>query len=173
MLDSPPPIYHLCEQRQSDVVKVIDCKVPLAVEYRAKATGVLNSEANKQLKPLSFASQKFTFSWNQLIPLNVEVDGLIVQSIIFRKQKFNILKNIEFGTKGMITVTNQANNVRTPGFAVAVFDVENRLLGVASGGPKISGIKPGKSKTFDLAFDNVIEQITKGSYFYFSVELPS
>ena len=173
MLDLPPPIYRLCEQRQSEIAKPIDTKRQLALGHCTELANNVVCEGYKELVPLSFACKRFDFYWNQLIPIKIEVDGLIVKSLTFNKKKLSIFKNIEFGTKATVIVTNNTNNIRVPGFAVAIFDAENRLLGVASGGPRVGGIQPGQNAVFNLTFDNVVERITKGSYFYFSVELNS
>ena len=58
-----------------------------------------------------------------------------------------------------------------PGFAVAVFDAEDRLLGVASGGTKIGTVKPGETETFDLNFSYVTERMPLGAYAVLSLEL--
>lgn len=54
---------------------------------------------------------------------------------------------------------------------MAVFDSDNRLLGVATGGPKIGGIRAGDTETFDLSFHQVVERIPRGDHFFLSVEL--
>ena len=58
-----------------------------------------------------------------------------------------------------------------PGSAVAVFDKDDRLLGVASGGPRFGSVGSNDTDTFDLAFSHVVERIPNGAYFVLSVEL--
>jgi hypothetical protein len=123
------------------------------------------------LKPLSFLSQSFPYRWNELIPLNVEVDGLRVDSIFFNKRTLTLLKKAEFGTRAVIQVTNTAATTRVPGFALALFDATGHLLGVASGGPKIGGVRAGDTETFDLSFHQVVERIPIADHFYLTVEL--
>jgi len=125
----------------------------------------------EDLKPLSFFSQQFKFRWDQFMPLTAEVDGLRINSIFFNKRTMSLFKGAEFGTRAVIDVTNTSNGTRTPGFAVAVFDAEDRLLGVASGGPKIGGISAGTTETFDLSFHQVVERIPRADHFYLTVEL--
>lgn len=125
----------------------------------------------EDLKPLSFFSQQFKFRWDQFMPLTAVVDGLRINSIFFNKRTMSLFKGAEFGTRAVIDVTNTSNATRTPGFAVAVFDAEDRLLGVASGGPKIGGISAGTTETFDLSFHQVLERIPRADHFYLSVEL--
>ncbi|MBK8726388.1 MAG: hypothetical protein IPL96_10200 [Holophagaceae bacterium] len=123
--------------------------------------------------PLSFFSEKFAFAWDKTLPLAVEVDGLKVTSIFFnrREAKTGLFKGAEFGTRAQLEVTNQASKPRTPGFAVAVFDAEGRLLGAASGGTKVGTVKPGETETFDLNFVQVKERLPLGATFVLSVEL--
>ena len=130
-------------------------------------------EAAPAPRPLSFLSQRFSYRWDQQIPLAVEVDGLKVNSIYFDKRAFTvgILRGADFGTRAVVEVTNHATVGRNPGFAVAVFDAEDRLIGVATGGPKLGKVGPGETETFDLNFHQVLERLQKGDHFYLTVEL--
>ena len=125
------------------------------------------------LKPLGFHSQRFPYYWDRLIPINVEVDGLKINSIFFNRREIRSgpLKGADFGTRAQVEVTNAAKRPRMPGFAVAVFDADNNLLGVASGGVKIGTVKPGNTETFDLNFHQVLERLPKGTTFILSLEL--
>jgi hypothetical protein len=124
-------------------------------------------------RPLSFYSGKHDYAWEKTLPLAIEVDGLKVSSIFFarREAKSGLLKGAEFGTRAQVEVTNTAVKARTPGFAVAVFDAEGRLLGAASGGTKLGTVKPGETETFDLNFTQVKERLPLGATFVLSVEL--
>jgi len=129
------------------------------------------AKAKDNAKPLSFFSQQFKFHWDQFMPLTAEVDGLKINSIFFNKRTMSLFRGAEFGTRAVVDVTNTANTTRTPGFAVAVFDAENRLLGVASGGPKIGGVPAGETQAFDLSFHQVVERIPRADHFILTVEL--
>lgn len=126
----------------------------------------------EELKPLGFFSQKFPYKWDVLLPLKVEVDGLRLNTIFFNRREINSwpLKGAEFGTRAQIEVTNTAKKVRVPNFAVAVFDEEGRLLGVATGGSKITGVAPGETETFDLNFSRILQRLPKGTHFVLSLE---
>ncbi len=148
--------------------------------YRALLFSLLTTVASlgatdpaPALKPLSFFSQRFDYRWDTVIPLKGEVDGLRLDSIFFNRREIarGPLKGTTFGLRAHLTVTNLANKVRVPGFAVAVFDAEDRLLGVASGGSKIGGVQPGEKESFDLNFTQVKERLPLGAYFVLSVEL--
>jgi len=138
----------------------------------AAAPAAKAPEAKAQ--PLSFSSFKLPFRWDVLIPIQgVEVDGLKVTSIYFNKREAKVwpLKGADFGTRAKVEVTNTAATSRIPGFSVAVFDAEDRLLGTATGGSKIGGVRPGTTETFDLNFRQVLERLPKGDHFYLSIEL--
>ncbi len=123
--------------------------------------------------PLGFASRRFDYKWDQLLPLGLELDGLKVNSIFFntRELKTSWLKDATFGIRAQVEVTNSAKSDRIPGFAVAVFDKAGNLLGVASGGTKVGVVKAGASETFDLNFTQVKERMRRGDHFVLSVEL--
>jgi hypothetical protein len=125
------------------------------------------------LAPLGFASRRFDFKWDRLIPLGFEVDGLKVNSVFFntRELKAGFLKEASFGTRAQVEVTNASRHDRIPGFAVAVFDKSGNLLGAASGGTKLGVVKAGASETFDLNFTQVKERLPRGDHFVLSVEL--
>jgi hypothetical protein len=144
---------------------------PAAAAAKPAAAAAKPAAASPKLKPLSFLSQQFKFRWDQFTPLNVELDGLKVNSIFFNKRTMNLFRSAEFGTRAVLEVTNTSNATRVPGFAVAVFDAENQLLGVASGGPKIGGVGAGESETYELSFHQVVERIPRADHFIIAVEL--
>jgi hypothetical protein len=130
-------------------------------------------DPGQNLKPLSFYSQRFDYKWDATLPLKIEVDGLKVNTIFFNRRQVKSwpLKGADFGARAQVEVTNNSKKPRVPGFAVAVFDVENRLLGVGNGGAKVGSIDPGTTETFDLNFSRVSERLPLGAYFYLTVEL--
>ncbi len=146
---------------------------PAAQETEAvpAAQPAAKTKAAADLKPLSFFSRQFKFRWDQFLPLTAEVDGLRINSIFFNKRTMSLFKGAEFGTRAVVDVTNTSSVTRTPGFAVAVFDADNRLLGVASGGPKIGGVRAGETESFELSFHQVVERIPRADHFILAVEL--
>lgn len=126
--------------------------------------------------PLSFHSETLPFTWDRVIPLSVQVDGVKVTRIFFNKRViekgvFGFLKGTEFGTRAQVEVVNTSTTPRIPGFAVAVFDKDGRLLGVASGGTKVGTLSPGETDTFDLNFTQVKERLASGERFTLAIEL--
>jgi hypothetical protein len=127
---------------------------------------------SQELKPLGFFSQRYPYQWNTVLSLKAEVDGLKLNTIFFNRREIRSwpLEGAEFGTRAQIEVTNTAQKVRVPNFAVAVFDEGDRLLGVATGGTKLMGVRPGSTETFDLNFSRVLQRLPKGTHFVLSVE---
>lgn len=122
---------------------------------------------------LSFGCVREPFLWDKLLKPVLEVDGLRVDSLFFNLREPNVkfLKGSTFGTRAQVEVTNTGKATRVVGFAVAVLDAEGRLLGVATGGSKVSGVKPGETETFDLNFAQVKERVPKGAVYLLSMEL--
>jgi len=122
---------------------------------------------------LSFASLRQPYLWDRLMQVDLAVDGLKVNSIFFnlRESKVKLFQGPTFGTRAQVEVTNTSKATKIPGFIVAVLDADGRLLGVASGGSKLTGVKPGETETFDLNFDQVNARVPKGAAFLLTVEL--
>lgn len=140
----------------------------------AKAeAGIVAPATPAPAQSLSFFSGTFPFHWNQMQTLEVNVDGLKVTSLAIgkREPRSKLFQGPNYGSRALIQVTNTSKKSRTPGFAIAVFDKEGRLLGAANGGTKIGTVKPGTTETFDLAFFQVKDRLPKGDHYVLSVEL--
>ena len=122
---------------------------------------------------LSFSSARINYHWDRIIPLDFSVDDLQIKTIFFNKREIasGFLKGAQFGTRAQVEVVNKSNSSKNVGFAVAVFDERDNLLGVASGGNKMLAVKSGKTAKFDLNFSQVKERLQRGTYFVISVEL--
>ena len=145
-------------------------QAPVQVPAAAAAPAAA-SPAASPAAPLSFRSERFSFAWDRTIPLSIDVDGLKVSSIFFNKRVVKILKGAEFGTRAQVEVTNAGKHPKVPGFAVAVFDKDDRLLGLASGGTTFGTLTPGETETFDMNFSQVKERLASGDKFFLAVEL--
>ncbi len=131
------------------------------------------TEAKAEATSLSFASIRQPYLWDRLMQVDMNVDGLKVNSIFFnlRESKVKLFQGPTFGTRAQVEVTNTSKATKIPGFAVAVLDAEGHLLGAATGGSKLTGVKAGETETFDLNFDQVNARIPKGATFLLTVEL--
>jgi hypothetical protein len=169
-LQIPPP------PAEAPVQTPVPPKAPAPPVQIAPTRVPAPAAASTPAAALSFYSESFTFSWDRVIPLSINVDGLKVSSIFFNKRViqpgfFNLLKGSEFGTRAQVEVTNTGTYPKVPGFAVAVVDKDGRLIGVASGGTKVGTIKPGETETFDLNFTQVKERLAFGDRFQLAIEL--
>lgn len=127
----------------------------------------------KAPQPLAFSSQKLPYAWDRLLPLKMEVDGIKLNTIFFNRREVakGPLKGATFGVRAQVEVSNTSTKPRSVGFAVAVFDADGRLLGVASGGTKYRALRPNTTDEYDLDFAYVLERLPKGDHFVLSVEL--
>ncbi len=69
-----------------------------------------------------------------------------------------------------VTVSNTGDRARVAGLAIALHDDAGRLLAVASGGNKLTSVRPGRQKTFSLVFDGVYHEAHRASSFEISLE---
>ena len=154
------------------MVPILVVAAMAAAPQTAPKVEVPKAAVVQPLQPLGFFSKKFSYAWDVLIPLSAEVDGLKLNSIFFNRREFQsgLLKGADFGTRAQIEVTNTSDKTRIPNFAVAVFDDEERLLGVAIGGTKLIGVRPGTTESFDLNFSRVLQRLPKGTHFVLSLE---
>jgi len=69
-----------------------------------------------------------------------------------------------------ISLSNTGEDSRKLGIAVALFDADGRMVGVASGGSGISALKAGRQKTYKLVFDDLNRDAFRARTFQVSVE---
>ena len=69
-----------------------------------------------------------------------------------------------------VAVSNTADQAHMVGLAIALYDDEGHLLGVASGGNRITPVRPDRQKTFNLVFDGVNAEAHKATAFQISLE---
>jgi hypothetical protein len=69
-----------------------------------------------------------------------------------------------------VAISNLAGAAQKVGIAVALFDESNRLVGVASGGSKLMGVRGNRQKNYVLVFDNVNGEAHKATTFRISIE---
>ena len=72
--------------------------------------------------------------------------------------------------QAVVALSNLSQESVKIGVAVAVYDEEGRLLGVASGGSAIRGIHPYRQVGYSLKFDFVNGEMSKAATFQVSVE---
>jgi hypothetical protein len=70
-----------------------------------------------------------------------------------------------------VTVSNLSTVDQKVGIAIALFDAERRLVGVASGGTAVMPLRAGRQKSYTLAFQNVNGEAASASTFQISLEV--
>ena len=72
--------------------------------------------------------------------------------------------------EAVVAVSNMSQESVKVGIAVAVYDEEGRLIGVASGGSAMRGIRAYRQVGYSLKFDFVNGEMAKAATFQVSVE---
>ncbi|MDH3627581.1 MAG: hypothetical protein OES25_07985 [Acidobacteriota bacterium] len=69
-----------------------------------------------------------------------------------------------------ILVSNTSDATTRIGLVVALFDGEQHLLGAATGGSRLRGLKPGRARTYRLVFDDVNDRAYQAAQFRLTLE---
>ena len=69
-----------------------------------------------------------------------------------------------------VALSNTSDASRRLGVAIALFDAEGRMVGVASGGSRFAPLKGNRQKTYKLIFDDLNEDAYRAATFQISVE---
>lgn len=121
----------------------------------------------------SLLSKSFVFKPDTTLEVGSEIDaGLRLDKVRF------VLPAAQGGTltrtagvaRAEVSISNTGGASRRVGIAIALFDTDNRLLGVASGGMKLFPIKAGRQETYSLAFGDVNAEIPQATKFQITVE---
>lgn len=118
-------------------------------------------------------SKIYVFKPETTLDIGVEVEsGLRLDTVRFSLPSTLGGRVVRTGglAQADVAVSNIGSESRRVGIALAVFDDDNRLLGVASGGVKLFPLKPGRQTTYGLVFENVNAEIYKATKFQISVE---
>ena len=118
-------------------------------------------------------SKEYKFQAGVQLDVNVStVDGLRLDAVYFQLPSTSGFKLFRSGGNVTveIAVSNTGESSRKIGVAVALIDDAGRLLGVASGGTKLTPIRGGRQKIYKLIFDNVNGEAYKAATFKIAVE---
>ena len=114
-----------------------------------------------------------TYEYKADVKLETGVDvgqGLKLDSVLFKSPSSIGKKFWSSGIlKADVTISNLGQEARKFGIAVALFDEDGRLLGVASHGTTFP-LKPERQAVYTLDFTNVNSEIFKATQFKISVE---
>ncbi len=118
-------------------------------------------------------SKTYVFQVDTMLEVGVEIDaGLRLDGIRFTLPSTvdgKIVRTGGFAT-AHVAVSNTGEASRRVAIAVALYDDESRLLGVASGGVGLFPLKPGRQGTYSLTFEDVNAEIPRATKFQISVE---
>ena len=98
-------------------------------------------------------------------------DGLRLDTV-----RFQLPSTVDgsFRSGGLATATVAVSNTTETsgkvGIAIALFDDDGKLVGVASGGTKLTSIKSDRQKTFTLVFDHVNGEASRAKTFQVTLE---
>jgi hypothetical protein len=74
------------------------------------------------------------------------------------------------GVRLQVALTNTGEVPRRAGVAVALFDDQGRLVGVASGGSRMVALRPGQTKFYTLDVDHVVAEAARATKLRVSME---
>ena len=118
-------------------------------------------------------SKSYVFKSNVTLELGAETsDGLRVDSVQFKLPATvgESTSRVAGLTAAQVAISNIGESSKKVGVAIALFDDEGRLLGVASGGTSLAAIKGGRQKAYTLVFGNVNTQVHRATKFQLSLE---
>jgi len=72
--------------------------------------------------------------------------------------------------RAQVVVSNLGAEARKVGLAIALYDDEDRLLAVASGGSNLASTKPDRSRSYSLVFEGVFAEALRATTFQISLE---
>ena len=118
-------------------------------------------------------SKSYVFKADTTLEIGVELDpGLRLDKVRFLLPPVVEGKLVRTGglAEADVSISNTSEVSRKVGIAVAVFDDQNRLLGVASGGVRLFAVKAGRAVTYALLFENVYSELPSATKFTITVE---
>ena|SRR6186997_603977 len=118
-------------------------------------------------------SKKYRFVLDKTLEVGETVgEGMRLDSVQFVFPAASGEKILRIGgvPEAVVAISNLGQESVKIGIAVAVYDEEGRLLGVASGGSTMRGIRAYRQVGYSLKFDYVNGEMTKAATFQVSVE---
>src|SRR5262245_41107756 len=118
-------------------------------------------------------SKKYRFVQEKTLEIGETVgEGMRLDSVQFVFPAASGAKILRIGgvPEAVVAISNLSEASMKIGVAVAVYDEEGRLLGVASGGSAMRGIRAYRQVGYSLKFDYVNGEMTKAATFQVSVE---
>ena len=118
-------------------------------------------------------TKKYVFKPDVILEMHVALGKTVrldtVRFLLPNKPKSGMIR-VGGLSKAEIAISNTGNESIKIGLAMALFDDNDRLLGVASGGSRFLSIKSNRQSTYTLVFDDVNSEIDEATSFQISVE---
>ena len=121
----------------------------------------------------ALVSRSYEFKPGVTLEIGARIeDGLRIDSVLFRLPPVrNGVADPAGGPAGaQVTVSNDSEEPYGAGIAIALFDAEGRLLGVASGGSSLRAIRPGRQRAYTLLFDGANGLLHRADRFQITLE---
>jgi len=118
-------------------------------------------------------SKTYVFKPDTTLEIGVEVEsGLRLDTVRFDLPATADGKVVRTAglVQARVALSNTSGGARKVGFAVALYDDENRLLGVASCGIGLFPLKSGRQGTYSCTFENVNAEIPRATKFQITIE---
>ncbi len=132
----------------------------------AVALALVASDARAEL-----FSKAYSFKPDTALQVGAEMPGgLRLDSVEFVLQKDPNEGGTFNGPKIKVSISNLGTAAVKVGVAIAITDVDGRLVGVASGGTKLFPLRADRQIVYTLSIDGVREELSKGTVFRISVE---
>jgi hypothetical protein len=107
-------------------------------------------------------SKSFEYREDITLEIGKETGGLRLDGVHFHGKSKPL--------RADVAVSNISSGPLKAGVAIALFDAEGRLVGVASGGTQFMPVRAGRQKSYPLIFDHVNGEISKAKSFQISLE---
>ena len=116
-------------------------------------------------------SKAYAFKPGTALTIGAEMPGgLRLDSVEFVLQKDPNDSGTFNGPKVKVKVSNLGKTSVTVGVAIAITDVDGRLVGVASGGTKLFPLRADREIVYTLMIDGVRAELASGTVFRISIE---
>ena len=118
----------------------------------------------------SLMSRTYKFKPDVVLDIGASQGGLRLDSVRFVLPSDKTLFRFGSGVRAEVNVSNLSSEPMKVGVAIALFDAEGRLLGVASGGSALLAIKSERQSTYTLSFKDVNDSAARATSFQISLE---
>lgn len=118
-------------------------------------------------------SRTYKFKTGVALEIGASMEnGLRLDTVEFRLPAEGRLIQLRIGpdVRAEVAISNLGSVPLKVGVAIALFDVEGRLVGAASGGSALLAIKPGRQSTYNLSFKDVNDRAAEAASFQISIE---